>query len=594
MSDPKEDARDAFFAGLAAIQAGDLETAEAKFRHSLALVPGRVSVATNLAGVLFGLGRLDEAAEAAASATHLDPEAAEAWLILARARRLQRRPDEALSAMERVNALRPGDAEAWAGRGAMLAERFRFAEAAEACDRAIALRPDLPDVPGDRLHARMRVADWRDFAEQRTAIADGLRHGVATSRPGPLLSALDDPALQLASARMATPAAPGAAPPGPYRHRRIRVAYLSPDFRDHPVVYLAAGLFEHHDRTRFETIAISTGSSDGSALRRRVAAAFGTFVDADGWSDADIAARIRQAEVDILVDLAGHTAGGRPAVLAARAAPVQVNYLGYPGTSGDGAVDYIVGDAFLIPPGSEGAYREQVVRLPDTFQANDNRRAEPGPPPSREAEGLPPAGFVFCCFNNTYKLNPDMFDVWARLLQAVPGSVLWIVADGEAARASLRAEATARGVDAGRIVFTRRVTYAEHMARLRLADLFLDTLPFNGGTTASDALWAGLPVVTCAGKTFAARMAGSVLRAIGLPQLVTHSIADYESRALHLATTPEALVHVRERLRQNRATSPLFDTARFTRHMEAAYWMMWERAEAGMPPAAFDVRPLSR
>jgi protein O-GlcNAc transferase len=588
---PLEEAKNAFFAGMAAVEARDYAAAETHFRRSLELVPDRVSVLTNLAGVLVYQARPEEAAATALRATALDPKNAEAWLIVARARRQQSRASDALAAIDQVVAIRPGNAESWATRGGLLAEGFRFAEAATAYDEALRLDPDLPYARGDRLHARMRVADWRDFAEERAAIVSGLRQGRKVCRPGPLLSTIDDPELQLISARQASAGESFASPPtrARYGHTRIRVAYLSPDLRDHPVTYLAAGLFEEHDRDRFETVGISTGVDDGTALRRRVAAAFDTFTDADGWSDTDLVAWIRRNEVDILVDLAGHTQGGRDRVFGQRPAPVQVNYLGYPGTSGDPSIDYIIADPFLVPPGSEAFYTEKVVRLPDCFQANDDRRGPPASPSSRLAEGLPAAGFVFCCFNNTYKLNPDMFDVWMRLLTAVPASVLWTVADDAGARHALRREAERRGVRGARLVFARRVLYADHLARLRLADLFLDTLPFNAGTTGSDALRVGLPLVTCAGRGFAARMAGSLLRAIGLPDLVTESMSAYEALALRLATASEVLAEVRDRLSRNRPTAPLFDTARFTRRLEAAYLTMWERAERGLAPASFAV-----
>jgi predicted O-linked N-acetylglucosamine transferase (SPINDLY family) len=322
-----------------------------------------------------------------------------------------------------------------------------------------------------------------------------------------------------------------------------------------------------------------------------VAAAFDTFVDARAWRDADLVAWIRKSEVDILVDLAGHTQGGRPGVLAARAAPVQVTYLGFPGTTGIPAVDYVIADHFVAPPGRDAGYSERVVRLPDCFQANDDRRWQPPVVPSRSVVGLPDRGFVFCAFNNPYKLNPETFEVWMRLLAAVPASILWLIADQPGVPATLRQEAGKRGVAGDRLVFANRVPYPDHLVRLAAADLFLDTLPFNAGTTASDVLWAGLPLVTCAGRSFAARMAGSLLRAIGLPELVTESLGDYEALALRLARSPDALTDIRSRLVRNRATAALFDTARFCRNLESAYVAMWERAEAGRPAEALAVSP---
>jgi protein O-GlcNAc transferase len=585
-----EAAKGLFFEGIAAVQAKDYVAAEASFRRSLTLNPDRVSVLTNLAAVLVYQERHPEALDTASRAAELDPSNVEALLIVARCQVRAEHRREALEALDRVLALRPGDADSWLSRATLLVQEFRFVDAIAAYEKALELRPAdaMPYVASDLAHLRMRICDWRHLAADR----DALRAAVADGRPWStaftLLSLSDDPALQLAAARQWVNDQHPARPPRwtgeRYGHDRIRLAYLSPDFREHPVALLTAGLFEHHDRRRFQTIAISVGRDDGGAMRPRIAAAFERFHDMRGVSDGDIAQWVRAHEVDILVDLSGQTEGSRLGVLAERPAPVQVTYLGYPGTSGAAYVDYVIADAFVAPVGSEGGYSEKLIRLPDCFQANDDKRPAAVVAPARFAVGLPERGFVFCSFNNTYKLNPDFFDVWMRLLHAVPSSVLWLVAEEAEARAALRQEAQNRGVEPGRLVFANRVTYPEHLSRHRLADLFLDTLPFNAGTTASDALWAGLPVVTCAGRSFAARMAGSLLRAVGHPELITQSLADYEALALRLATTPAALAALRARLLQRRVTAPLFDTARFCRNLEAAYVALWRHAEEGLPP----------
>ena len=379
-----------------------------------------------------------------------------------------------------------------------------------------------------------------------------------------------------------------------HRHERIRVAYVSSDFHDHAMAYLMAGLFERHDRTQFDVTAVSLGPDVASAMRSRIRAGIERFIDARAMTDVEIAAMLRDQQTDIAVDLMGYTGGARPDIFAYRAAPVQVNYLGYPGTMGADYIDYILADRFVIPEDARQQYAEKVVYLPDTFQANDDRRLIADSALSRAEAGLPARGFVFCSFNNTYKITPAMFDLWMRLLLRVEGSVLWLLGGSAAVVANLRREAELRGVAPRRLVFAAKLPYAEHLARYRLADLFLDTLPFNAGTTASDALWAGLPVLTCAGEAFAARMAGSLLHAVGLPELVTHSLQDYESQAAMLAANPDALRELRERLACNRLSAPLFNTDRFRRHIELAYRVMWEATKRNDAPQAFAVEALAK
>jgi protein O-GlcNAc transferase len=310
-------------------------------------------------------------------------------------------------------------------------------------------------------------------------------------------------------------------------------------------------------------------------------------------SDAAAAGAVRELEADIVIDLQGHTTGSRPGILAHRPAPVQAGYLGFAATSGADFMDYVIADAFVVPAEHQRFFAERAVYLPDCFQVNDHQRVSPPTPPSRAAEGLPQDGFVFCCFNNTYKLNPWMFDIWMRLLREVPGSVLWLREENKMAGENLRREARTRGVDPARVIFARRLpALADHLARHRLADLFLDTLPYNAHTTASDALAAGLPLITCAGSAYAGRVGGSLLRTLGLPELIAGSLQDYEALALKLARDRRMLADLRSRLQHNLAASPLFDTDRFRRHIEAAYTTMWEISQRGDKPRAFAVEPI--
>jgi predicted O-linked N-acetylglucosamine transferase (SPINDLY family) len=354
-----------------------------------------------------------------------------------------------------------------------------------------------------------------------------------------------------------------------------------------------AGLFEAHDKTRFEITAISFGRDSNDEMRARLIAAFDRFIHVSGRSDREVAILLRELEIDIAVDLKGFTTEERAGILAHRAAPVQVNYLGYPGTMGTISIDYILADRFVIPGQHHANYTEKVVTLPDTYQVNDSKRVIADRTPTRAETGLPEQGFVFCSFNNNYKINPMVYDVWMRLLGKVEGSLLWLLEGSEAAARNLRKEAAARGIAPGRLVFAPVIRMENHLARCRLADLCLDTLPYNAHTTASDALWTGLPVLTCLGTTFAGRVAASLLNAIGLNELITHTLGEYEALALELATNRERLADIRSKLAENRATHPLFDTDRFRRHIEAAYTTMWERQQKGEPPESFAVAAIN-
>jgi predicted O-linked N-acetylglucosamine transferase (SPINDLY family) len=360
---------------------------------------------------------------------------------------------------------------------------------------------------------------------------------------------------------------------------RLRLAYISPDLREHAVSYLMAGVFEGHDTGRFETIAVSLAPEEPGPMGRRLKRSFQHFIDVSGRGDAEVVELLRSMEIDIAVDLGGFTDRTRPSVFARRIAPIQISYLGYPGTMGAPYIDYLLADDFVIPSGTRSHYSERVVYLPDCFQANDDTREIDHRISTRAQAGLPDQAFVFCCFNNTHKITPEMFDVWMRLLACIPDAVLWLLAAGDVERRNLCLQAERRDIAPDRLVFASRLPYSQHLGRLKLADLFLDTLPFNAGTTASDALWAGLPLLTCAGETFAARMGGSLLRAAGLPELITTNLEQYEARAQHLAVHESELRALRQRLEQHRPDSPLFGTDRFRRRLESAFLRIWSTHE---------------
>lgn len=501
--------------------------------------------------------------------------------------------DEALAAINRAIGIDPANERARAHRGDIL-QRLGRHEEASADFAALAAAGNLP-ARGDLAYNRAMCCDWAKDDDASRALEESALAGDMVAMPFPFLSLSDSPPALQACARALVDRRYRFATERlwngeRYGHDKIRVAYVSADLRVHPVAILSAGLFEAHDRTRFETVAVSLVADNGDEMNQRLHRAFDRFVTVDTLSVRSIAALLREMEIDIAVDLTGHTIEGRTDVFAYRPAPVQVNYLGYAGTLGADFIDYIVADRFVIPEENRRFFTEQVVYLPDTFLPSDDKRPIAEHTPTRAEAGLPETGFVFCSFNNSYKFNPAVFDIWMRLLDRVEGSVLWLIALSDAVVRNLRQEAQHRGIDPNRLVFAPRIERMEdHLARHRLADLFLDTRPYNAHTTASDALWAGLPLLTCPGNSFQGRVAGSLLNAAGLPELIAPTLDDYEAIALRLAREPSALAVLRDKLARRRRESPLFDTARYCRHIESAYRTMWERSQQGEPPAAFAV-----
>jgi protein O-GlcNAc transferase len=565
-----------------------------QFDVALKLNPKSATV-HNSRGV--ALGKLKRVSESLASferAIALHPDGAEAHSNKANALRELDRSEEALVSANRAVALKPDYADALNNRANVLLRLKRYKEAIADLEPLLRLNPDFPYAKGMLLHTKMQLCDWRSFDSELAAVLADVRAGKPASPPFALLAESGETRDQLLCAqawvREKCPPAPAPVYKGDkYRHDRIRVAYVSADFGEHPTSYLLAGLIEQHDRARFKVVGISLGAGTASAMRTRVSGAFDQFLEAGRKDDREVAALLRHLEIDIAVDLMGFTHESRPGIFALRPAPVQVNYLGFPATMGASYIDYIIVDRFVVPAERSGCYSEKIACLPDSFQANDSGRRIADSPSTRGEAGLPKGAFVFCAFSNSYKITPPMFDIWMRLLRQAEGSVLWLLAGSAAVETNLRREAQGRGVAADRLIFAPRLGYSEYLRRYQWADLFLDTAPFNAGATASDALWAGLPLITCAGEAFAGRMAGSLLHAVGLPQLVTSSLEDYERTALALARDPAAIGALRATLAQNRATCALFDTSRFRAHLEAAYRTMWERHQAGAPPASFAV-----
>jgi predicted O-linked N-acetylglucosamine transferase (SPINDLY family) len=583
-----------FTHGCALQRLGRMPEALRSYDEALALDPAYVDALVNRAVVLLALKRPQDALAAVDAALAADPSALRAHINRGCALDALARREEALIAFDKVLALEPASVETLVNRGATLFALKRYDEAAADYEKAHGLNPDIPYLFGNLVHYRLHACNWRHYIGDAEAIAKGVRAGKPIVQPFVCVTVSPSPADQLRCAKLAiardaplskTPLWRGEA----YGHDRLRIAYLSADYRDHAVARLVAGVLESHDKRHFETVALALLPSDGGVMRARAERAFDRFHDIADMSDLDAAGLLRREEIDIAVDLTGFTAGGRPGIFAYRPAPLQVNFLGYPGTMGAPFYDYILADRYVIPLEHRAHYAEKIVTLPHAYQCNDDTRVLPAHTPTRAEAGLPETGFVFCCFNNNNKIAPETFDIWMRLLAQVPQSVLWLLEDSAVAARNLKREAEARGIAASRLVFAARAKPEDHLARHRLAGLFLDTLPYGAHTTASDALWMGLPVVTLMGTAFAGRVAASLLNAIGVPELVTHSPEAYEALALKLARDPSALAALKEKLAANRATHPLFDTARFARGLEAAYREMWTRHRSGRAPEHFTV-----
>jgi len=565
------------------------EEAAAGFATTVALNQTHPLAHNNLGVVLNELRKHDAAVSSFDQAIRLKPDYAEAHANRAVTLADARRYAEALASYDRAIALDPQFAKAHYGRGVALNELNRFEEALGSYARAWALAPDSPFLLGKLIHMKMAVCDWQGLDQLRVELADRIVRGEPATPPFQTLAIEHAPALHRRCAEVYTAATQPRTSTlpaiGKYpRREKIRLGYFSADLHDHATAILMAELFERHDRARFEITAFSFGPETNDPMRARLRTVFDRFVDVCDRTEKDIALLSRELEIDIAVDLKGHTGGARHRIFAWRAAPIQVNYLGYPGTMGAAFMDYLIADTTIISPGDRGHYCEKIVTLPDTYQPNDTKRHIAENRLTRHDAGLAEDAFVFCCFNNSYKITPDMFGLWMRILAQAESAVLWLLEDNPRVTANLRGEAQKQGIAPERLIFAPRTSHMAHLARHRLADLFLDTLPYNAHTTASDALWMGLPVLTQRGASFAGRVAASLLKALDLPDLVTETAGEYVQTAIDLARDPARLQTMRQRLAHNRRIAPLFDMARYTKAIEAAYGAMYERHHAGLPP----------
>jgi predicted O-linked N-acetylglucosamine transferase (SPINDLY family) len=565
------------------------EGAIASLNRAIALNPNIAEAWSNKGTALNELKRHEAALADYDKALALNPQHVEAWSNKGVSYAELKCYEEALAHYDKAIELNPQYIEAWSNKGTALSELKHYEAAAKSFHQALVLNPELPFGKGMLLHAKMLACDWQGVDGLYQSICQNLTENKKSADPFGFQGICNDELLLQKCAEIFSNTKFPASPQFDFEHLKreggkIRIGYLCGEFREQATAILMTEIWELHDKSRFEIIAFDNGWDDKSLRRKRIEAAFDEWIDISRMSDDQAAAFIADKEIDILVNLNGFFGKPRQGIFAKKPAPIQVNYLGFPGTIGSAYMDYLIADNVVIPKESRQYYTEKIVHLPHCYQANDSSRKIDGRKFSKKELGLPEEGFVFCCFNNSYKILPQMFDIWMRLLRSVPGSVLWLIEDNPDATCHLQQEAQARGISAARIIFAKRVPLSEHLGRHQCADLFLDTLPYNAHTTASDALWAGLPVLTCTGTSFAGRVASSMLTVLDLPELITTSVAQYESLAYELASQPEKLQQIKTKLAKNRLPSPLFNADLMARELESAYLAMYNRFQEGLPP----------
>lgn len=565
------------------------EQALVSFDKAIDIKPDYGEAWYNRGCVLLELKRFEQALASCDKAISIKPDSVEAWCNRGNALRELRQYDQAFVSYDNAIRIKPDYVDAWRNRGQVHMDLKQYEQALVSFEKAISIKPDYEFCFGQKLHSQMHLCKWEDLESQLKTLSKKILAGKPVSHPFSTLSLLDKPEVLKKAAenylQAKYPPLNHSVPfPKKDRSQRIRIGYYSADFVNHAMSSLMAELFEVHDRSQFEIFGFSFGPNKQDEMRRRVSAGVDCFHEVSRWSDHQIVELSRSLGIDIAIDLMGFTAGSRTGIFSKICAPIQVSYLGYPGTMAAPYIEYLVADPVVIPSELQKHYSEKIVYLPDCYQVNDSKRKISQKEFTREEFGLPDDQFVFCCFNNNHKILPQTFDSWMRILKSVKGSVLWLLQSNTLAAANLRKEATARGVDKSRLIFAKPMNLDEHLARHRLADLFLDTLPYNAHTTASDALWAGLPVLTQIGHSFAARVAASLLSTMQLEELITQNANQYESLAIELAKDPSKLNVIRRQLEINHKNSALFNARLFARHIEKAYSIMFERYHFGEKP----------
>ena len=615
-------AKEYFLDGCSFLEAEDFSQAEHKFIKSLELIPDRVSTLTNLSAAQLKLKKYSEARSAAQKAISVESDNSEAYLNLGLIELDLKNFESAIKFFDKTLSLKPDYAEAYSNKGATLNELKRYEEAIAHYDKAISLKPDYHKAWSNKgasldclkrhsesvrcyqkaielnnkdsyllglaHHQMMLICDWTKYKNNINEIFHLVNKGRKGAEPFGFQGIASSEELLKKCAEIYSndkyPQLDNLTKFSRYKHHKIRIGYLCGEFRNQATSILMTRVWELHDKSMFEIFAFDNGWDDGSEYRKRIARAFNNLFDISRLSDLEAAKLIQENEIDILINLNGFFGLGRQEIFSYKPALCQVNYLGFPGTIGIKYMDYIIADKIVIPEESKIHYGEKVAYLPNSYQANDDQRKISDKKFSRAKLGLPENAFIFACFNNNYKITPLVFDSWVKILSLVEGSILWLLADNPMAKNNLIKEATARGLDSSRLIFAERLSISDHLARHRQADLFLDTLPYNAHTTASDALWAGLPVLTLMGQSFASRVAASLLNAIGLPELITNTQEEYEALAIELAMNPQKLRDIKLKLARNRLATPLFDTPLFTKNLETIYIKMMERYQADLQP----------
>jgi protein O-GlcNAc transferase len=567
------------------------EEALTSYERAIEIRPDYAEAWNNRGIALNNLKRYEEEALTSYDrAIEIQPDYATAWSNRGIALNNLKRYEEALTSYERAIEIRPGYAEAWSNRGYVLNDLKRHEEAVASFERSIEFNPNVEFVLGELVHTQMKICDWTNLEQRLQTIKAEIMDGSTVSRPFTILGLFDKPELQrqcaaiYAKQELRQTSQLGVIAK---RHKgtKIRIGYFSMDYCEHPISQLMIELIELHDRTRFEIYAYSFGLDTKDLMRHRMERAFDRFIDVKNHSELEIARLAREQAIDIAIDLGGYTKHSRPQIFAERAAPLQINYLGYPGTLGSECTDYFMGDRVTIPNDNYKHFSEKIIFLPNSFQPNPRQRIIADKNVSRQSYKLPETGFIFCCFNNTWKITPDVFESWIRILKKVEDSILWLSDTHPIAKRNILKAFTVNNIHLSRIVFAEKLpSFADHLQRYLSANLFLDTFPYCAHTTASDALWAGLPVLTKSGESFVSRGAASQLSSIGLPELITNSSHEYESLAIKLATNPEKLLGLKEKLACNRTTAPLFNPQLLTQHIESAYQATYDRYHAGLLP----------
>lgn len=565
------------------------DAALSSYERAIRIAPDYVEALTNKGNTLQYFKRFDEALRCYEDALRIKPNCAEAFFNRGNILQNLKRYVEALNSYKEALHIRPDYAEAFEGNGNTLKELGHLSESLESYSKALEINPDFNFLVGKIQHIKMFLCDWKSFDLILEALENSLLNERLISSPFPLLSLIDSPSLQKKCAKIFINKEHPIQQElligeSQRRDQKIKIGYFSSDFGNHPVSHLIAGLLEKHDRIRFEIIAFSLSNEEPDAWQHRIMQSVDQFIDVSKNSDWEVAKLARSLEIDIAIDLNGHTAKARPGIFAIRTAPIQASYIGFLGTMGASYFDYLIADPILIPEDSRECYTEKIVYLP-FYQCNDDKCLISEKNFTRKEFGLPEDAFIFCSFNNNWKITPPVFDSWMRILSQVPKSVLWVYVDNQTAKESLCKEAIMRGINSNRLIFASKIPLEEHLARQRLADLFLDTFPYNAGATGSNALRVGLPLITRSGNSFASRYSASLLIAVGLQELITNTTEEFELLAVELATCPNLLLSVKEKLLNNVIKYPLFNTTIFARNIESAFIAMYQRAQDQLPPS---------